>query len=130
MPTTKDRALFPPQPPIATGLKGRCPRCGEGRLFQGFLQLPPRCADCGLDFAFADSGDGPAVFVIMIVGFIVAGAALLAEIAYSPPIWVHFVLWGPLVLALCLGMLRPLKGVLVALQYHHKAEQGRLDGQA
>lgn len=125
-----DKALYPPQPPIATGLRGRCPRCGQGHLFQGFLSLAPRCSVCGFDYSFADAGDGPAVFVIMIVGFVVAGAALITEVAYSPPIWVHFALWGPLVLILCLGMLRPLKGVLIALQYHHKAEQGRFDTRA
>jgi uncharacterized protein (DUF983 family) len=112
---------------IAAGLKGRCPRCGQGRLFSGFLALKPRCAACGLDFGFADSADGPAVFVILIVGFVVAGAALLVEIAWAPPIWVHAVLWGPLVLILCLGLLRPFKGVLVALQFSHRAEQGRID---
>jgi uncharacterized protein (DUF983 family) len=121
------QALYPPQPPIATGLRARCPRCGEGRLFDGFLTLAPRCQACGLDYSFADAADGPAVFVILIVGFVIAGAALLVEVAWSPPIWVHVVLWGPLVLILCLGMLRPLKGVLVALQYANKAEQGRLD---
>jgi uncharacterized protein (DUF983 family) len=123
--THEEKALYPPQPPIATGLKGRCPRCGEGRLFDGFLTLAPRCRACGLDFSFADSADGPAVFVILIVGFIVAGGALISEIAWSPPIWVHAVLWGPLVLILCLGLLRPLKGVLIAMQYVHKAEQAR-----
>jgi uncharacterized protein (DUF983 family) len=125
-----DKALYPPQPAIATGLRGRCPRCGEGRMFEGFLRLAPRCRACGLDFAFADSADGPAVFVILIVGFVVAGAALLVEVAYAPPIWVHAVLWAPLVLILCLGLLRPLKGLAVALQYSHKAEQGRIDRQA
>jgi len=123
----EDKALYPPQNPIAVGLGGRCPRCGEGRLFAGFLNLAPRCSACGLDFSFADSGDGPAVFVILIVGFVVAGAALLTEIAYSPSIWVHMVLWLPLVLVLCLGTLRPLKGVLVALQYHHRAQEGRIN---
>jgi uncharacterized protein (DUF983 family) len=122
----EDRALYAPQNPFSVGLRGRCPRCGEGRIFSGFLKLAPRCSACGLDFGFADSADGPAVFVILIVGFIVAGAALLTEIAYSPPLWVHFVIWGPLVLILCLGMLRPLKGVLIALQYHHKAAEGRV----
>jgi uncharacterized protein (DUF983 family) len=122
----EDKAIYAPQRPIATGLRGRCPRCGEGRLFDGFLKLPSRCAACGLDFGFADSADGPAVFAILIVGFIVAGAALLTEVAYSPPIWLHFVLWMPLVLILCLGTMRPLKGLLIALQYHHKAEEGRL----
>jgi uncharacterized protein (DUF983 family) len=124
---TDNQTLYPPQPPIATGLRARCPRCGEGRLFDGFLTLAPSCRACRLDFSFADAADGPAVFVILIVGFIIAGAALLVEVAWSPPIWVHVVLWGPLVLILCLGMLRPLKGVLVALQYAHRAEQGRLD---
>ena len=113
--------------PGATGLRGRCPRCGEGRLFSGFLALAPRCEACGLDYAFADSADGPAVFVILIVGFAVAGAALVVEIAYSPPIWVHVALWGPLVLLLSLGLLRPLKGLAVALQYAHKAREGEID---
>ena len=127
LPLSEDRALYPPQQPIATGLKGRCPRCGEGRLFDGFLKLAPRCRACGLDFSFADSADGPAVFIILFVGFVIAGGALLVEIAYSPPMWVHIVLWGPLVLILCLGLLRPLKGVLVAQQYVHRAAEGRLD---
>lgn len=123
---TEDRALYPPQNPISVGLAGRCPRCGQGRIFSGFLKVAPSCRACGLDLSFADSADGPAVFVILIVGFIVAGAALLTEIAYSPPIWMHLLLWLPLVLVLCLGMLRPLKGVLIALQHHHRAEEGRL----
>jgi uncharacterized protein (DUF983 family) len=122
----KDKALYPPQNPIPTGLRGRCPRCGEGRLFEGFLKVPPRCANCGLDYSFADSADGPAVFAILIVGMIVAGAALLTEVAYSPPLWLHFTLWMPLVLILGLGLMRPLKGILIALQYHHQAEEGRL----
>ena len=122
----EDKALFPPQEPIATGLKARCPRCGEGRLFDGFLKLAPRCSACGLDFGFADSADGPAVFAILIVGFVVAGAALLTEIAYTPPIWLHFVLWMPLALVLSLGAMRLLKGVLIALQHHHQAKEGRL----
>jgi uncharacterized protein (DUF983 family) len=125
--TRHNCALYPPQPPIATGLRGRCPCCGEGKLFDGFLRLAPRCPACGLDFAFADSADGPAVFVILIVGFVIAGAALLVEVAYAPPIWVHAVLWAPLVLILCLAFLRPLKGLAVALQFVHKAEQGRID---
>lgn len=122
----EDKALFAPQNPISVGLAGRCPRCGQGRIFAGFLTVAPSCRACGLDLGFADSADGPAVFVILIVGFVVAGAALLTEIAYSPPIWVHLLLWLPLVLVLCLGMLRPLKGVLIALQHHHRAEEGRL----
>ena len=123
---SEDRALYPPQNPVANGIRAACPRCGQGRLFNGFLTLAPGCQACGLDFSFADSADGPAVFVILIVGFVIAGAALLVEIQFSPPIWVHAILWGPLVLILSLGTLRPLKGVLVALQYHHRAQEGRI----
>lgn len=112
---------------IATGLACRCPRCGKGKLFQGFLTLRPRCEVCGLDLAFADSGDGPAVFIIMIAGFIVVGAALVVEIRYAPPFWVHAVLWLPLILIVTIGPLRPLKGVMIALQYHHGAAEGRLE---
>ncbi len=118
--------------PIVTGLSGRCPRCGEGKLFNGFLALRPSCEHCGLDFSFADSADGPAFFVMFISGFIVAGAALAVEIVYAPPYWVHAVLWGPLILVTTVLPLRPMKGLLIALQYHHKAEEGRLsraDGQ-
>jgi uncharacterized protein (DUF983 family) len=123
---TEDKALYPPQNPISNGIRCVCPRCGQGRLFKGFLTLASRCLNCDLDYSFIDSGDGPAQFVILIVGFIIAGAALLVEIRFSPPLWVHLVVWGPLVLILCLGMLRPLKGVMIALQYHHKAEEGRI----
>jgi uncharacterized protein (DUF983 family) len=122
-----DQALYPPLPASVTGLHGRCPRCGEGRLFKGFLALEPRCSVCGLDFAFADSGDGPAIFVMMIVGFIVVGLALVVEFSFQPPIWVHIVLWLPLTLILALGILRPLKGFLIAQQYRHRAEPGRID---
>jgi uncharacterized protein (DUF983 family) len=111
--------------PIVAGLTGRCPRCGKGRLFAGFLRLQPRCECCGLDFAFADSGDGPAFFVMSIVGIFVVALALWAEFAYEPPIWLHMVLWTTLAIVLSLVLIRPAKGLLVALQYHHKAEEGR-----
>jgi uncharacterized protein (DUF983 family) len=112
--------------PIGRGLRGRCPRCGEGRLFEGFLNLRPSCGNCGLDFGFADAGDGPAVFVILLGGFIVVFAALVTEILYRPPYWVHAALWLPLILIVTLVPLRPIKGLLIALQYHHKAAEGRL----
>jgi uncharacterized protein (DUF983 family) len=113
--------------PIGRGLRSRCPRCGEGRLFQGFLTLRPKCEHCGLDFSFADSGDGPAVFVILIGGALVVFAALITEVVYQPPYWVHAALWLPLILIVTLGPLRPLKGLLIALQYHHKAAEGQLE---
>ncbi|MEJ2374350.1 MAG: DUF983 domain-containing protein [Pseudolabrys sp.] len=112
--------------PIGRGLRGRCPRCGEGHLFQGFLTLQPRCEHCGLDYSFADSGDGPAVFVILLGGFIVVFAAMVVEFMYQPPYWVHAALWIPLILLFTLGPLRPIKGLMIALQYHHKAQEGRL----
>jgi uncharacterized protein (DUF983 family) len=112
--------------PTTAGLAGRCPRCGDGHLFAGFLTLRPRCEVCGLDFAFADSGDGPAFFVMSIVGIVVVALALWVEFAYEPPIWLHLVLWSGLAIALSLALVRPAKGLMVALQYHHKAEEGRL----
>ncbi|HXD44848.1 MAG TPA: DUF983 domain-containing protein [Pseudolabrys sp.] len=112
--------------PIVRGLRGRCPRCGDGKLFTGFLNLRGACDRCGLDYGFADAGDGPAVFVILIGGFIVVFAALTVEVVYSPPYWVHAALWVPLILLVTLAPLRLLKGLLIALQFHHKAAEGRL----
>ena len=113
--------------PIGRGLRGRCPRCGEGRLFQGFLALRPACEKCGLDYSFADAGDGPAVFVILFGGFVVVFAALITEVVYQPPYWLHAVLWLPLILIVTLAPLRLMKGLLIVLQYHHKAAEGRLE---
>jgi uncharacterized protein (DUF983 family) len=110
------------------GLSCACPRCGKGKLFRGFLTLAPRCEACGLDYGFADSGDGPAVFIMFIAGFIVVGAALATEVIYHPPYWVHAVLWLPLILIVTLGLLRPMKGLMIALQYHHKAAERRFGG--
>jgi uncharacterized protein (DUF983 family) len=120
-----DDATTPPNP-ILAGLAGRCPRCGKGKMFSGFLSLKPRCEVCGLDYSFIDAGDGPAVFVIMLAGFIVVGAALIVEVLYQPPFWLHAALWLPLILFTTLVPLRLIKGVLIALQYHHKAAEGRL----
>lgn len=110
---------------IIAGLSCACPRCGRGKLFQGFIALRPRCDVCGLDYSFADSGDGPAVFIILIGGFIVVFAALITEAVYQPPLWVHAALWLPLILIVTLGPLRPAKGLLIALQYHHRAAEKR-----
>ncbi|MGB7256646.1 MAG: DUF983 domain-containing protein [Pseudolabrys sp.] len=115
------------QLPIARGLRCRCPRCGLGRLYEGFLSLRSRCEVCGLDFSFADSGDGPAVFVILFAGFVVVFAALITEVMFQPPLWVHALLWVPLILIVTLLPLRPMKGLLIALQYHHKAAEGRVE---
>ncbi|OKL42494.1 DUF983 domain-containing protein [Pseudovibrio exalbescens] len=113
--------------PVATGLRGRCPRCGQGPLFAGFLKVRDHCETCDLSFASADSGDGPAVFVIMFIGMIVVGLMLLVEMNFQPPVWVHMALWIPLTIALALGLLRPLKGLLIVWQYTHRAAEGKLD---
>jgi uncharacterized protein (DUF983 family) len=108
------------------GIACRCPRCGEGRLYAGFLNLRPGCQACGLDYAFIDTGDGPAVFIIMIAGAIVVGCALIVEVKYQPPFWLHAALWLPLILATTLVPLRAMKSLLIALQFHHKAAPGQL----
>ena len=113
---------------IVAGLGCACPRCGEGKLFRGFLTFRPRCEVCGLDYGFADAGDGPAVFIILLAGIIVVGAALVTEVLYHPPYWVHAALWLPLILIVTLGPLRPMKGLMVALQYYHRAGERRFGG--
>ncbi|MEJ6781229.1 DUF983 domain-containing protein [Aminobacter sp. Piv2-1] len=123
----EDKAIWPPVDPVSAGLKGRCPRCGEGKLFSGFLEVGKQCGVCRLDYSFADAGDGPAVFVILIIGFVVVGLALWTEVSLAPPLWLHFLLWIPLAVILSLTALRLLKGVLITLQYRNKAAEGRLD---
>jgi uncharacterized protein (DUF983 family) len=110
---------------LAAGLKGRCPRCGLGPLFSKGLVPRGKCERCGLSYAFADSGDGPAVFAIFILGFLVLGGALLVEFRLHPPVWVHVLLWGIVTPLLAFVLLRVLKATLIALQYKHKAEEGR-----
>jgi uncharacterized protein (DUF983 family) len=113
---------------VLIGLAGRCPRCHRGSMFSGFLDVAPACKSCGLNFGFADAGDGPAVFVMLFGGFLVVGAALWTEVVYEPPFWVYLVVFLPLTAIVCIGLLRPLKGLLIALQHRNKAEQGRLEG--
>ncbi len=118
----------PPNPPrvspVVAGLACKCPRCGRGRLFDGYLSVAARCDACGLDLGKADSGDGPAVFIIFILGFLVVPLALLLEAKAAPPYWVHLAIWPAVILGGALGLLRPLKGLLIALQFHHKASEG------
>ena len=113
--------------PFIAGARGRCPNCGEGPLFSGFLRVAPRCAKCGFDLTRADSGDGPAVFVIFIAGFVAAFGVLFTEIAYRPPLWVEAVVWLPVAIAICLALLRPLKGLMIAAQFANRASQAGRD---
>lgn len=118
---------WPPIPPTTTGLRGRCPRCGQGHIFNGFLKMRRECEVCGLDYGFADPADGPAFFVICFacVPSVLLGVWL--EVQYSAPLWVHLLVTGPFMLATCIPPLRPLKGWLIASQYFYKAEEGKLD---
>jgi uncharacterized protein (DUF983 family) len=113
--------------PVVAAIAGRCPRCGSGALFRQVLNLRERCDVCGLDYRFIDTGDGPAVFAIFILGALVAGAALYVEFTFFPPPWVHVVAWGLLTPILAVALLRLIKGALIGQQFKHKAEQGRLD---
>jgi uncharacterized protein (DUF983 family) len=115
-----------PPSPVVAGLTCRCPRCGRGPLFTNLLALRERCTACGLDYRFIDTGDGPAFFAIIILGFVVLGGALWMEFTFEPPFWAHVVVWGLLTPLVAVLLLRLLKATLIALQYHHKAEQGRL----
>ena len=115
---------------LVAGLLCRCPRCGKGALFKGLgsLTLAEKCGACGLDYRFIDTGDGPAVFAIFILGAVVLGGALVAEFKFGVPLWGHILLWGLLTPLIALGLLRSLKGTLAALQYRYKAaEAGGLD---
>jgi uncharacterized protein (DUF983 family) len=107
-------------------LTARCPRCGQGSLFDGFLKIAPRCQACGYDFSHFDVGDGATVLVILIAGFLICAGALIVEVKFSPPYWVHAVIWLPLTAIVVLGGLRLVKTALVVLQYKHQAREGRL----
>lgn len=109
------------------GLQGRCPRCGEGRLFRGFLKLEERCDSCGLMLSELNAADGPAFFAMSFVGIFVGFAALFVEVAYSPPVWVHLLIWLPTIAVLSLLLLRPLKGIMVAQTFRHRAFEARHD---
>jgi uncharacterized protein (DUF983 family) len=110
--------------PALAGLLCRCPACGKGRLFKGFLSIAPRCDAYGEDLSTLEQGDGPAVFIILILGFIVTAGALFVEVKLAPPFWVHAVIWPPIILGGSLGMLRPLKGLMAAMHYRHRRGHG------
>lgn len=112
--------FYPPVSPLSAALLCRCPRCGEGKLYDGLLTVAPVCSHCGLDIGAHDAGDGPAVFVVLILGAITVGLAILVEAVFAPPLWVHVILWVPLVIGGAILLLRPLKAGLIALQYRHR----------
>lgn len=113
--------LYPHLNTLLTGLRCRCPRCGEGQLLKGFLTIRDACPACGLDYGFAEPADGPAFFGMSLVGLVGMALFMGFEFSAHPPIWVHMVVTMPLLILGCLGVLRPLKGWLVSEQYIHKA---------
>ena len=111
---------------MQAGLRCRCPRCGRGKLFKGLLTVREKCEVCGLDLSPHDSGDGPAVFVILILGAVLMPLILWVEFTFEPPTWVHLVIWLPVTFFLAILMLRPMKATLIA--YHFKNLRHEYDG--
>lgn len=109
--------------PIERGLKGSCPSCGEGQLFDGFLKFARSCEACGQSFDSEDAGDGPAVFVILIVGIFIIPLALAFQFKTGAPPWLTLLIWGPIVTLACLVLLRVMRGIMFNLQYTHKARE-------
>jgi uncharacterized protein (DUF983 family) len=111
--------------PISAGLRCRCPNCGEGQLYRGFLKFKEQCDACGADLTIADVGDGASFFVMWIALIVIVPAAMIFELIVSPPLWVHVLLWVPAIVIVCLALLRPFKATLFALQWKHKAGEAR-----
>jgi uncharacterized protein (DUF983 family) len=109
-----------PTPLTKVAFAARCPRCGEGALFDGFLTVAASCKVCGLSLAGHDTGDGPAFFIMMPLCIIVAVLALLTDLRFEPPLWLHMVMWPLVIIGLVAATLRPVKGVMIALQYRHR----------
>ncbi len=107
-------------PLLPTALLGRCPRCGHGPLFSGLLEIRETCPACGLDLRSHDAGDGPAMAGIFIVGAVAVIAALVVDVKYQPPLWVHALLWPALLLPFSIWVMRLAKAALAALQYRHR----------
>ncbi len=111
----------------AAGLSLRCPQCGKGAVFAGYLKFRDHCRACGADFKAADSGDGPAVFVILIVGAIVAPLLIILQYGLDLPGWLALSLTLAAAIGLCLALLPPFKATLFAFQWKHKAREATLD---
>lgn len=119
---------YPPQSPFQTGLAGKCPRCSQGVLFESYLKLKDKCAACGLDYTKADAGDGPAVFMIFIGGFVSTVVLFVTKFGMGAPAWVALLLSILSMVAIVGVLMQPLKGLMVALQFTQKASQSRLGG--
>ena len=123
----EDEEYYPPVSPMTAGLGGKCPRCSRGDLFAGFLSIRESCPRCGLDYSKADSGDGPAVFVIFITGFVGVLLAFIMRFGFGAPPWAVLLVASFVTVGLTFALLRPMKAILVALQYRNKAAEGRIE---
>jgi uncharacterized protein (DUF983 family) len=113
--------------PIIAGLKCRCPNCGEGPVYRGYLKFRQKCETCGADLTIADTGDGASFFVMFVALIFIAPTAMFVELIFSPPTWAHMLIWPPVIVGFCMILLRPFKAILFALQWKHAAGQARLD---
>lgn len=114
------------------GFRGRCPRCGEGKVFRAFLKVADNCSVCGQDFSHHRADDLPAYLVIVIVGHIIVPLALWIETDYAPPVALQLAIYLPLTLVASLALLQPVKGAVVALQWAFRMHgfDGEADGNA
>lgn len=116
------------QPDIfLAALLGLCPKCGQKTLFRSVTAFAPKCRACGLDYDQYNVGDGPAAFLTLIVGGLVLALALIVELNFQPPVWVHAMLWFPLTIAAVIGSLRVSKGILLVLEHRNQAREGSID---
>ena len=111
--------------PFKTGMRDKCPRCARGRLFDGYLSVAKKCANCGLSYDFADAGDGASWFVLLFACVVGVGSIFGLEAAYSPPIYVHVIAALILIIIVPMLLLRPVKGLLLAQQWKMNAREGR-----
>lgn len=123
--------MIAPEAPTPTqvALKGLCPRCGSRTLFKGWTQFADRCGVCGLDLSSFNVGDGPAAFLTLIIGAVIVALAITVELSFSPPFWVHIILWIPLTAVAVVGSLRVAKGALISLEFRNAAAEGRIKDQ-
>ena len=108
---------------MGVALRGVCPNCGAGSLFKGRVALAEQCDHCGLDFTRYTAGDGPATFLILIYGALIVPMAFVLESWFAPPLWVHAVVWGLVMLGATLLSLRVLKAAMVALQFRFQTPE-------
>lgn len=123
---TEPAPTTPPPTPLASALKGLCPRCAAPTLYRGLASFQARCRACGLDYSTFNVGDGPAAFLTFLIGGLMTGLAMWLELAVEPPFWVHILLWLPITVIAVIGSLRLSKGLLLALEYKHRAREGRV----